>query len=251
MCCERRTYDFQNQDRVTGTWTEIWNFKLKIWKCLCLDSGRTRAGLWGCCRISKSRPVMDRGTKGHHQAAAISKQTQGVCLSWLQGCSQGHRGWVSKGSNVWGVAHGTEQLVPCLSPAGPLLGPCSSPCPQGTPRRDPLSKHRIKGCQHCRAECLEVWRCCAIWVLPLLRIWFSVLKGRMAHVLSTSCCFHICCPCSACSLSLFSWWHFKPWPGDQTIHGFHCPSSHSCAVAAPQTGISLAECWKPQSSTDY
>lgn len=250
MCCDGRAYDFSNQDRVIGTWTEIW-------KCLCLDlaqgeheqGAEAAAGPQCLCPLMAGFGQRDKSTFTRQQQLA-SRPRVSVCPG-CRAAPQGHYRWVCpKGSRCLG--NGTRERTACSQ-----LVPAASP--QGTPRRDP--PHQTRWEKGVSTAELSAWKfggawakdACAVWVLPLLRFYLSVLKGRMARAHGTSCCstFTSCCPCSACSLSLFSWWHFKPWPGDQTIHVFHGPFSHSCCVQAPQSGISSAESWEPQSSRDY
>lgn len=166
-----------------------WNLKMSLpWS----GSGRTRAGCWGCCRTSVSLSTNGRvwteGQKHIHQAAAISKQTQSVRLSWLQGCSPGSLQMsVSKRQQMFGEWHtGENSLFPAC--------PCCQPTGH-TQERSPSPNTVGKGCQHCRAECLEVWRCLSKGCLCSLNSStpeaLSVLKGRTARAHWTSCCSYI------------------------------------------------------------
>lgn len=102
--------------------------------------------------LSTNGRVWTEGQKHIHQAAAISRQTQSVRLSWLQGCSPGSLQMsVSKRQQMSGEWHtGENSLFPAC--------PCCQPTGH-TQERSPSPNTVGKGCQHCRAECLEVWRC--------------------------------------------------------------------------------------------
>lgn len=188
MCCDGRAYDFSNQDRVIGTWTEIW-------KCLCLDlaqgeheqGAEAAAGPQCLCPLMAGFGQRDKSTFTRQQQLA-GRPRVSVCPG-CRAAPQGHYRWVCpKGSRCLG--NGTRERTACSQ-----LVPAASP--QGTPRRDP--PHQTRWEKGVSTAELSAWKfggawakdACAVWVLPLLRLYLSVLKGRMARAHWTSCCSYI------------------------------------------------------------